>query len=242
MKINNKDALLKFINCDLNEPEFLKLNIEDLISLKDYMINLKKRKQIYEKELLDFKKEIKKETILIKEKFPWVYDIEPSFQFPFKIRLIAKEGYQDIYLHDSNDKNLWLPKSIVTPSLSIINYLNNHFSKSFKAFWDSEQRIINGEISKELNEINNKKDEMFKGKDRNFNYALLSSSESFRIFLHSNGINNISFITGPKNYNDVFISDFDDNLNMIENKKYQKDKISITSSEKKKLLNKIYVK
>ena len=47
MKINNKDALLKLINSDLNEPDYLKLNIEDLISLKDYMINLKKRKQIY---------------------------------------------------------------------------------------------------------------------------------------------------------------------------------------------------
>ena len=145
MKINNKDILLKFINSDLNEPDFFGLNTEDLISFKDYMINLKQRKQIYKKEVIDFKKEIKEITEMIKEKFPWVEDIEPSFRYPFKIILIAKKGYRDIHLSNNNE-NLWRPNGIAPYSFPIIDYLSNHYSKYMKVFWDSATRIIDGKI------------------------------------------------------------------------------------------------
>lgn len=85
----------KFVISPEDEVSFFDCNMEDLVSLRDYLLELKQKK-------IEYNKMIEEPLRSIQEKNPWCIDIQPEMNDPFLMSAEAK-NYPSIYIYYDND-------------------------------------------------------------------------------------------------------------------------------------------
>ena len=113
----NPSEIKKFIISSKNEKEFFNCDVGDLISLRDYLVESKKKKEKYSKL-------IKAPLKTKQEKNPWCIDVQPAVESPFIMKAEAK-NYPSICIGYENDN--FYDNSIQVS----INQFTKYFNKIF---------------------------------------------------------------------------------------------------------------
>lgn len=125
----------EFVISSEDEASFFNCNREDLVSLKDYLLELKQKKS-------EYNKMIEKPLRSIQEKNPWCVDIQPEAKDLFIMKAMA-ENYPSIYIHYAN--NDFYGNGIELSYNPILRYL--HTKR-----WRERKKIVNNS-KEELLEI-----------------------------------------------------------------------------------------
>lgn len=115
----------EFIISPEDEVSFFNCNMENLVSLRDYLLELKKKKEEYDKL-------IEAPLKSIQEKNPWCIDVQPAIRSPFIMKANAK-NYPSIYMAYEDDD--FYGNGIRVSYNPLIRYLDNKR-------WNERRKII----------------------------------------------------------------------------------------------------
>ena len=85
-----------FVVSSIDEIDYFNCNVEDLVSLRDYLIELKEKQN-------DYSKLITEPLKSIQEKNPWCKDIQPAMSGIFKMEA-KSNNYPSIYIGKDNEE------------------------------------------------------------------------------------------------------------------------------------------
>ena len=137
LTFTDKSQIEEFFKSSFDEIGYFNCNIGNLVSLREYLIELKKKKSEYDKLIAEPLKSIQ-------EKNPWCTDIQPANEDIFIMKVQTK-NYPSIYIFDDNDE---LGANAIVMSHNPI--LNNMYLKRY----DERTEIIDNSVE-ELKEIEN---------------------------------------------------------------------------------------
>ncbi len=128
----DKHEVEKFITSPLDEKDYFKCEKENLVSLKNYLLELKEQKKEYDKLIAEPLKSIQ-------EKNTWCKDIQPINNDSYLMKAKAK-NYPSVFIGEYDD-NFWFQKS----------YYDSLNPRGF---------VYNIRLKKRQEIINNSKDEL----------------------------------------------------------------------------------
>ena len=78
----------------MNEIKYFNCNVDNLVSLRDYLLQLKKKKAEYNKLIKEPLESIQKKNI-------WCTDVQPEIDCPFIMKVESK-NYPTIWIEENN--------------------------------------------------------------------------------------------------------------------------------------------
>ena len=208
------DKLRKFIESELNENEYFCCNKENLISLKEYITELKLKKQKYSDQ-------IKEQLHSIQQKNKWVTDIQPSFNWPSVDIKVEAKNYPSIGIgRVKEDGKLEMTSELYSVFLTD-SIIYRRIKNRKKIISNSQEELK--EIEKIINNFNflNEKE------------GIISVSENFVI--RPNDLDTIDIFTNKRRF-------FHINLNDDESYLFKDSKNILLKNYSKRLINKIQIK